>query len=291
MNCDQVNMLLTAYLQHEVTITQEDAIQAHLAGCVDCRQILGDLAAVEDGLRQYIRTKADSISPPELAWETLHTRLGQEGSRTKLLASTDRRKRSFSSRWSDRSLSYRWAVVLVVLLLLTLLAPPALVLAGRVREWLNPSYSFQVQDLGGSIGGFDAFIPYYPTYLPKGFNGLGIGGNTGPDWDQLELTFSRRDRFVTLLQSIGLKDNALPDGQVIFIQEQEGVYVPDFANSIDELRQEFPGISITTNFDYSGLDLLVWTMGGIRMELITNLSFEEGLRFAQSLALMDRGQE
>ena len=292
MNCDQTNRLLTAYLHHEVPLSEGQAIQAHLAGCADCRQILADLENLEDRLGQYLQLKADSLNPPKLAWETMQARLGQERSPTKRLVPAGNGKGFFSMSWADRSPLRRLAVALVILLLLTLLAPPALVLAGRVREWLNSSYSFKIQDLEASIGGFDAFIPYYPTYIPKGFaNGLGMGGNTGPDWDQLELTFSRRERFVTLLQSVGLKDGALPEGQAVNIQGRDGVYVPDFANSIDELRQEFPGISITTNFDYSGLGLMVWYMGEIRMELISNLPFEEGLKIAQSLALMENAQE
>jgi len=280
MKCDETRMHLAAYMHNEVTQSEKSLIQTHLAGCDDCRQLLENLGNVEEQLMKNITEKAERVSPPEYAWESLQAQIGNGGS-------TVGGRRIFGKSLAAQGASRRLAWALAVLLLLVLLSPPAWALAGRLREWLGSYSSFKVQDLAGGIGGFEAFTPYAPTYLPKGFNGLGLGGTTGPDFDQFELTFSQKDRFVTLLQRTGTNLTAIPEGDPISILGQNGVYLPGFAESAQEVTQKFPGISTTVEFDYSQIDVYVWDMGEIRMELITNLPYEEALRIAQSLELME----
>ena len=290
MNCDQVNPQLTAYLHHQVTPSEGEIIQNHLAGCAACRQILEDLMALDYHLTTFYQIKAGSVYPTPLAWEGIRRRLGQKRGRTKGMVSTEGKSRLVFGKLGEKR-SFKQLVIALTVLLLILLAPPAWALAGQLREWLNPYYNFKVQELEAGIRGFEAFIPYYPTYLPKGFSSLGMGGNTGPDWDQLELTFSRRDRFVTLLQSVGLKENGLFNGEPVNINGWDVIYIPDFANSIEELHQVFPNVSITTDFDYSNLDLLTWYIDDIQVDLITNLPFGESLKIAKSLKVMDSSAE
>ena len=287
MNCAEVNSLLAAHLHGEVTPAEHDSILFHLALCDDCQQSLASLKKVDEGISIGLRRIAQSVEPSDAAWGNLLARIEDSRKKeNKMSLNINRIEKVFSSQ-SDRRLSLRPGMVLLFLLILALLVPPAWAMAGRLREWLGSYYSFKIQDLEAGLGGFTAFKPYYPSYVPKGFNSLGMGGNSGPGWDQLELTFSKRERFVTILQAKGLDGDTLPDGEVISINGQPGIFLPDFINSVDEFRKEFPTASITTDFNYSGVDTLVWFIGEIKIELITNLTYDQAIKIAESLVLME----
>jgi hypothetical protein len=288
MKCKEIDPRLTAFLHNEVSPTEKESIQAHLDGCPTCQGELERLTQVGARLSQALNESAASLTPPEAAWEAIQRRIGFSNPDSSNAAAASRRP-PFTRIWGSTGPGRRLAIALGVVLLLILLAPPALTLAGRFAEWVGSYYSFSIPDGHASIGGFEAFNPYYPTYLPKGYASLTMGSSTGPDWDMLELTFSRKDRFVTLLQSKGLRTDGLPAGEVVRINGEDAVYRQDFADSAEALRSAYPTVSITTEFDYANLNLLAWDSGEIRIELITNLPYDEALKIARSLMLMESG--
>ena len=71
MDHKQVNELLAAYLDDEVTGAQRQEIEAHLATCQSCRQDLDALKSARDILRQALKSKAADADPPSRAWTEL----------------------------------------------------------------------------------------------------------------------------------------------------------------------------------------------------------------------------
>lgn len=54
MKCQEVNELLVAYLDNEVTPSERTLIQAHLAGCDACQEELAALSALQSRVSQFL---------------------------------------------------------------------------------------------------------------------------------------------------------------------------------------------------------------------------------------------
>ncbi len=109
--------------------------------------------------------------------------------------------------------------------------PPVRTLAARVGDWVGSWFEFKTPGTGSTlgIGGFEAFTPYAPQYLPEGFDSSGSGGATAPDLDQLSLTYSRDEMFVTVIQSTGAGAGGLPRGEYVYLSGIAAIFVPEFA--------------------------------------------------------------
>ena len=81
MDCKDINTLLTAYLDGEVTHEEQELIQAHLSVCEHCRRELTGLADIQKGLRQALKETAADVSPSPQAWDLLRTRLETDDDR------------------------------------------------------------------------------------------------------------------------------------------------------------------------------------------------------------------
>lgn len=51
MKCDEIMELLSAYLDGETTDTETYQVKRHLAECAECRNILDEYSALNDGIR------------------------------------------------------------------------------------------------------------------------------------------------------------------------------------------------------------------------------------------------
>ncbi|OGO40352.1 MAG: hypothetical protein A2147_00875 [Chloroflexi bacterium RBG_16_57_8] len=78
MDHKQVNELLAAYLDGEVTKEDRVQIEGHLAGCRDCQRELEALKTAQETLRQALRSKASDAAPSPQAWEQLQPGLVEE---------------------------------------------------------------------------------------------------------------------------------------------------------------------------------------------------------------------
>jgi len=77
MNCEQVQSLLVAYLDGEVTLSGRALIQAHLSGCTVCQQELTLLSTARSQVRATLQRRAIQAVPPREAWSRLEARLSK----------------------------------------------------------------------------------------------------------------------------------------------------------------------------------------------------------------------
>jgi hypothetical protein len=81
MNCKEICELLTAYLDGEVTPEEKANIDAHLAGCPQCRAEMEGLSETRDNLRSALTSMAEEAAPSPQAWEKIRNRLETKESR------------------------------------------------------------------------------------------------------------------------------------------------------------------------------------------------------------------
>jgi len=81
MNCKEIYELLTAYLDGEVTPEEKANIDAHLAGCPQCRDEMEGLSETRDNLRSALASMAEEAAPSPQAWEKIRNRLETKESR------------------------------------------------------------------------------------------------------------------------------------------------------------------------------------------------------------------
>ncbi len=63
MKCQEVNKLLVAYLDGEVTPSERTLIQAHLAGCDFCQKELAALSVTQSRVSQSLQVRAAQAAP------------------------------------------------------------------------------------------------------------------------------------------------------------------------------------------------------------------------------------
>ncbi len=139
MNCEDIDKLLTAYLEEALTPTEEEQVQAHLDSCPRCRGELEALATTRNRLTQALNMAASRATPPPDSWERLARRIG-----IKTEAPSPR-------KWGMRWLAVPLSIFLLVILVAGLLTgiggmaqpppePPALVSdenGGAFFFWLD----------------------------------------------------------------------------------------------------------------------------------------------------------
>lgn len=289
MNCSQTKSRLVAYLNGEVPPLEKESIRAHLVTCTICQGELQSLSDLEDRLAQYLRVQAEQAHAAPGAWNALQARISLERAGGGLDG-----LRSISTRLHfERQTTRRLVFALIIILGLLLTAPPTWTLAARISDWVGSWFHFETPGTENSlgVGGFEAFTPYSPQYLPDGFDGTGIGGTTAPDLEILTLTYEKGKQFISLLQSKGPGLDELPRGSPVKIDGEMGVFVQVFATSSKDLQQKIPSIPIVENLDWSTTSLLAWQVGEIRLELVSNLPKEEILRVARSLVPAESNEE
>jgi Putative zinc-finger len=75
MNCEQVQSLLVAYLDGEVTPSERALIRAHLSGCTACQQEIALLSTARSRVRSVLQRRAAHAAPSREAWSRLEARL------------------------------------------------------------------------------------------------------------------------------------------------------------------------------------------------------------------------
>src|SRR5512140_2466160 len=77
MNCEQVQSLLLAYLDEEVTPSERALIQAHLSDCTVCQQELNLLSTARGQVRAALQRRVLQAVPTRDAWSRLEARLSK----------------------------------------------------------------------------------------------------------------------------------------------------------------------------------------------------------------------
>src|SRR5262245_20119116 len=74
-SCEQVQSLLVAYLDGEVTPSERILIQAHLSGCTVCQQEFTLLSTARGRVRSMLQRRAVHAVPSSEAWNRLEAKL------------------------------------------------------------------------------------------------------------------------------------------------------------------------------------------------------------------------
>ncbi len=287
MNCRNVESLLLAYLDEEVTPAERGQVRDHLDACPECRRRLDSLTSIQSRVKRHLQDTVASAAPPPQSWDRLQAAISMENP---AFAARSRHPASIERSQFNSLLFKRLAFAVLVLVILTVAVLPAQALAPRIEQLLNSWFHFKTPSGASGIQGFEAFTPYNPTYLPQGFKHTGTGGHKTPDTDSLELDYSDGRNFITLIQSKGPGSGRLPEGVDAKINGAAGVFVENYASGVDELRQKMPTISTTQGYEYQHVNLLAWTMGEVKFELFSNLPEAELVKVAVSLQPMQPGE-
>lgn len=160
MNCEQVQSLLAAYLDGEVTPSERALVLAHLSGCTVCQQELNLLSTARSQIRAALQRRAVQAVPSREAWSRLEARLtkvAQPSSST--FAAWFPRKAPSASRASNRffggvTMQKRWifsalAGVIALAVLGVLVAQTATpVAAGQILDRAHEAQSVQIEGEG-----------------------------------------------------------------------------------------------------------------------------------------------
>jgi hypothetical protein len=285
MNCRDVSKQIPAYLDGEVSLSEKQLIQAHLADCNNCQKEFEAIAMLRKNVSQQLKAHAASVAPSPQAWTRLEAALADSPQPqpifAKLVQSISSGRWFSVGRWTTQKL----VAVLLVAIALILITPPVW---ARLEPLITSWFGFTSPDgkSEGAIGGFTAFTPYQATYLPKGFQQSLLGSTTTPDMESLELGYENKEQFIILVQSKGADAKILPLGEDVRVISYPAIFIPSFATSLWDLQQKRPTISTVTNFNYANTHLLTWFLGEIKVEMFSNLSKEEMLKVAESLEPM-----
>jgi hypothetical protein len=128
MNCEQVQSLLAAYLDGEVTPSERALILAHLSSCTVCQQELNLLSTARSQIRSALQRRAIQAVPSREAWSRLEARLTEVAQPSSKFMARFLRKASGAGRASNQflggvTMQKRWILsVLAGVLVLAVLA-------------------------------------------------------------------------------------------------------------------------------------------------------------------------
>ena len=287
MNCRDVLVLIPAYLDEEVSLSEKRLMQAHLAACQTCQRELEAIGTLGKLMHQHLRTRAATVAPSPQAWSLLQASLPSKLPSRPVSTKADR---PFSiPRWlsAGKLSAQRIAITLLFVVALVAVVPPVW---ARLEPLLITWFSFTSPDgmSSGAIGGFTAFTPYHATYLPEGFQQSLLGSITSmmPEMESLELGYDFDEQFIIIVQSKGTGVAGLPSGEHTRVNTNFAVFIPSFATSQEDLVEKRPTLSIVTNFAYENTNLLAWFMGEVKIEMFSSLPKAEMIKVAESLEPM-----
>jgi hypothetical protein len=78
MNCKQVQSLLVAYINNEVTPSERVLVQAHLLSCATCAELLSRYSSVQGQISSVLQSRGNHVQLSSDAWTMLEARLSQE---------------------------------------------------------------------------------------------------------------------------------------------------------------------------------------------------------------------
>ena len=80
MKCEDINKMLAAYLDEEVTPEERRHVEAHLASCQKCQEELRTLASTRERLRLVLRAEAARVESSPRVWERVRRRIESKDS-------------------------------------------------------------------------------------------------------------------------------------------------------------------------------------------------------------------
>ena len=306
MNCREVQERLVAYLDGEVAPSERELIQAHLAGCDACRRELAALSATRSRVSRFLQMKAAQAAPSPQAWSRLQARLSKKAPRKlwpqRLVPSVWHK---MATKGGEILMKHKFALATIATLVLAVcvvaFVPAVQAQVGELLwQWFRiklPGGRFEVA-ISGPVG----FTPLQPTYLPDGtiYALSGAKGERGV----LRQAYGGEGWFVEIIQSGALPDKPLPAGREVSINGERGVLVTglegkfEFAPPIRHVivktkgtpPPEAPARLHFPTYTYDDGKWLVWYVGDVRLEMLSNLPVEEMLKVAESMVPAETGE-
>jgi hypothetical protein len=317
MKCREANELIVAYLDGEVTPSEQVLIQSHLVGCNVCRKELAALSETQNRVSQSLQVRAAQADPSPQAWDCLQARLsGQDLHSPSLLPAGLQHLAQGFNRISQifqpkGGITMKKGFVLVTLVVLIVaLGMIAFIPSVRAQagEMLNTWFRFKSP--GGeyevALSGPAEFAPLHPSYLPVDLQGSGVGISstiTGEGSESVELVYHNEDQFLTITQSKASEDKILPVGHKVIINGQKGVLVTDLEGTFKYGFRIPEGAQVETlgtppserdtyhgTITYKDGKLLTWFVGDVKVEMLSNLPEAEMLKIAESLVPAEAGE-
>jgi len=295
MKCREVNELLIAYLDNEVTPSERTLIQAHLAGCDACQEELAALSALQSRVSQSLQFKAVQVAPSPQAWSRLQTRLARESRSSSWFqrpALAVRRVRQACQPREGMALKQRFVLALVAALVIitgTMAFVPSI--RAQVGKVIAQRFHFEIP--GGRFAikipspGVD-FTPLRPTYLPAQLmctlEDEGKGQVEG-----FRQAYAGKDWFVDIIQTRSSAERSLLTGREVSINGQPGILKTGLQGKF-EFTPSFAvkGSACSSAYIYTDGKQLTWYADDIQVVMLSNLSDEEMLKIAQSMVPLKR---
>ncbi len=316
MKCREVNELLIAYLDDEVTPSERTLIQTHLAGCDFCRKDLAALSATQDCVSRSLQVRAAQAVPSPQAWSRLRARLAGEAPPSpswlpawlqRLAPGVGHIKPIFHFEGGvtmKKGFALATIATLVIALSVVTFIPPV---RAQVGEMLNSWFHFESPggEYGVAIGGPAEFTPLHPTYLPAEIqsSGGGISALDTGSGSEVELAYHNDEQFLTITQSKAPADKTLPVGREVTVNGQPAVFVTGLEGTFEygfripeDADVETVGTPPAERAPYHGTiaytdgKRLTWYAGDVKVEMLSNLSEEEMLKIAESLVPAEAGE-
>jgi len=282
MKCQEVNELLVAYLDNEVTPSERILIRAHLAGCAVCQENLAALSALQSRVSQFLQVRAAQAVPSPQAWSRLQARLAGEARPSpswlptwlqRLAPGVGRINRVFEGEITMKKKFALTTIAVLVIALSVIAFVPSV--RAQASEILNAWFSIELPNggMGGSMP--SGFTPLYPTYVPADSTGSGIGGCINErETESLGLEYYYGEQFAAFCETKAPADKPLPAGQEITVNGQPAVLETGLEGTF----------GFGQDIAYTDGKRLTWYVGDVKVELLSNLSVEEMLKIAESLA-------
>jgi hypothetical protein len=299
MNCEEVRDLLVAYLDDEVTPSEQRLLRDHLAGCPDCQSEMAALRKAQSRVQQSLKAEADRVIAPPHAWSLLQARLAAEGGAVHQTPAAggsrvDEGRTTLKTRQAPALGALALAAVLALGVATVVLVPPA---RAAVEELLTGLIRM---DWGGGAAVMPVeFVPLAPEYIPEGLDATHFveGGEPGAAF--MEFRFFDPDRFVVIYQEPAGDDASLPEGAAVTVNGHEAALLTGLSGTVYLASPEpQPGRPMPTRgggggsidptllpeqLNYTDGRMLAWVQDGLYVEILTNLSEAELLQIAGSM--------
>ena len=154
MNCGQIQSLLLAYLDGEVTPSERTIIQAHLSGCTVCQQELDLLSTARSQVRSALQRRAVQAVPSRDTWSRLETRLTEAAQPSSKFTTWFSRKAPSAGHTSNQffggvTMQKRWIFSglagVIALSVLAILVAQTVTPVSAARQILDRAYEVQSQ--------------------------------------------------------------------------------------------------------------------------------------------------
>jgi len=296
MKCQEMDKLLVAYLDNEVTPSERTLIQAHLAGCERYQEELAALSALQRRVSRLLQLRAAQAAPSPQAWSRLQARLAGEVHPSwfqRPALAVRRVRQAFQPRdfHLKEGVALKHGFVLALLAALVIIVgTSAFVPSVRAQVGEMIAQQFHIEVPGGRftirvLSPDTSFTPLHPTYLPTGLICALEDAGKGKT-DAFRQVYAGKDWFVDLIQTKSPADRSLPTGWEVSINGQPGVLNTGLQGKFEFTpRFEVKGTGCPSGYIYTEGQRLTWYVGDIKVVMLSNLADEEMIKIVQSMVL------